>query len=444
MELKCPNCGTPFIIDEADYASIVNQIKNAEFDKELGKRTYELRMQLKAENETLVLKKQQEFNSRISEQEKDMLKKQSEIERLQAELTRIEKEKKLEFDKELAKKESEITALKASLSQGEQQVKVAILEEQQKTTLKLQEKEKEIFELSSKLSQSASDAALKEKSIIESYEQRLKDKDDQIEQYKSFKAKLSTKMIGESLEQHCKNSFDSVRTMMFPNAYFEKDNDISKGTKGDFIFRDYVDNQEYVSIMFEMKNEADETATKHKNEDFLAKLDKDRQDKGCEYAVLVSMLELDNEFYNTGIVDMSYKYPKMFVIRPQFFMQIISLLSQASKKSVEYQKELALARNQSIDVTNFENELIDFKEKFSRNVRLARERYEAAINEIDQTIKHLQKVRDALTGSDNNLRLANEKAEGLSIKKLTKGNATMKAKFEEARLQNNPLSEHND
>lgn len=444
MELKCPNCGTPFIIDEADYASIVNQIKNAEFDKELGKRTYELRMQLKAENETLVLKKQQEFNSRISEQEKDMLKKQSEIERLQAELTRIEKEKKLEFDKELAKKESEITALKASLSQGEQQVKVAILEEQQKTTLKLQEKEKEIFELSSKLSQSASDAALKEKSIIESYEQRLKDKDDQIEQYKSFKAKLSTKMIGESLEQHCKNSFDSVRTMMFPNAYFEKDNDISKGSKGDFIFRDYVDNQEYVSIMFEMKNEADETATKHKNEDFLAKLDKDRQDKGCEYAVLVSMLELDNEFYNTGIVDMSYKYPKMFVIRPQFFMQIISLLSQASKKSVEYQKELALARNQSIDVTNFENELIDFKEKFSRNVRLARERYEAAINEIDQTIKHLQKVRDALTGSDNNLRLANEKAEGLSIKRLTKGNATMKAKFEEARLQNSTLSEHND
>lgn len=444
MELKCPNCGTPFIIDEADYASIVNQIKNAEFDKELGKRTYELRMQLKAENETLVLKKQQEFNYRISEQEKDMLKKQSEINRLQAELTRIEKEKKLEFDKELAKKESEITALKASLSQGEQQVKVAILEEQQKTTLKLQEKEKEIFELSSKLSQSASDAALKEKSIIESYEQRLKDKDDQIEQYKSFKAKLSTKMIGESLEQHCKNSFDSVRTMMFPNAYFEKDNDISKGSKGDFIFRDYVDNQEYVSIMFEMKNEADETATKHKNEDFLAKLDKDRQDKGCEYAVLVSMLELDNEFYNTGIVDMSYKYPKMFVIRPQFFMQIISLLSQASKKSVEYQKELALARNQSIDVTNFEDELIDFKEKFSRNVRLARERYEAAINEIDQTIKHLQKVRDALTGSDNNLRLANEKAEGLSIKKLTKGNATMKAKFEEARLQNSTLSEHND
>lgn len=444
MELKCPNCGTPFIIDEADYASIVNQIKNAEFDKELEKRTYELRMQLKAENETLVLKKQQEFNSRISEQEKDMLKKQSEIERLQAELTRIEKEKKLEFDKELAKKESEITALKASLSQGEQQVKVAILEEQQKTTLKLQEKEKEIFELSSKLSQSASDAALKEKSIIESYEQRLKDKDDQIEQYKSFKAKLSTKMIGESLEQHCKNSFDSVRTMMFPNAYFEKDNDISKGTKGDFIFRDYVDNQEYVSIMFEMKNEADETATKHKNEDFLAKLDKDRQEKGCEYAVLVSMLELDNEFYNTGIVDMSYKYPKMFVIRPQFFMQIISLLSQASKKSVEYQKELALARNQSIDVTNFENELIDFKEKFSRNVRLARERYEAAINEIDQTIKHLQKVRDALTGSDNNLRLANEKAEGLSIKKLTKGNATMKAKFEEARQQSSALSEHND
>lgn len=444
MELKCPNCGTPFIIDEADYASIVNQIKNAEFDKELGKRTYELRMQLKAENETLVLKKQQEFNYRISEQEKDMLKKQSEINRLQAELTRIEKEKKLEFDKELAKKESEITALKASLSQGEQQVKVAILEEQQKTTLKLQEKEKEIFELSSKLSQSASDAALKEKSIIESYEQRLKDKDDQIEQYKSFKAKLSTKMIGESLEQHCKNSFDSVRTMMFPNAYFEKDNDISKGSKGDFIFRDYVDNQEYVSIMFEMKNEADETATKHKNEDFLAKLDKDRQDKGCEYAVLVSMLELDNEFYNTGIVDMSYKYPKMFVIRPLFFMQIISLLSQASKKSVEYQKELAQARNQSIDVTNFEDELIDFKEKFSRNVRLARERYEAAINEIDQTIKHLQKVRDALTGSDNNLRLANEKAEGLSIKKLTKGNATMKAKFEEARLQNSALSEHND
>jgi hypothetical protein len=287
--------------------------------------------------------------------------------------------------------------------------------------------------LRSQIDVNQKEATIREANIKEDYERQLKQKQELVDYYKDMKAKLSTKMIGESLEAHCSNEFNLVRTSMFPNAYFDKDNDASHGSKGDFIFRDYADGIEYISIMFEMKNEMDETATKHKNDDFLAKLDKDRREKNCEYAVLVSLLEPDNDFYNNGIVDVSYKYPKMFVVRPQFFMPIISLLTQASRKSVEYQRELILAKQQSIDVTNFENKLNDFRNKFGGHYQHACDKFNKAIEEIDKTIKSLQKMKEDLLSSENYLRLANNDTESLTIKKLTHGNPTMKQKFEEAR-----------
>lgn len=271
--------------------------------------------------------------------------------------------------------------------------------------------------------------------LKEQYEGKLKNAQDQLDYYKDLKTKMSTKMVGETLEIHCSTEFNRVRPL-FPNAYFEKDNDASSGSKGDFIFRDYEDGIEYVSIMFEMKNEMDETSTKHKNEDFLKKLDADRNTKKCEFAVLVSLLEPESELYNTGIVDMSHRYPKMYVIRPQFFIPLITLLVQTSKKSLDYKRQLAIAQSQSLDVTKFEQQLLDFKDKFGRNYRLASEKFQKAIEEIDKSIDHLQKIKEALIGSENNLRLANDKAEDLTIKKLTYNNPTMKAKFEEARQRN--------
>ena len=277
-----------------------------------------------------------------------------------------------------------------------------------------------------------SEASLRENSLKKEFEFQLKQKQEEVDYYKDLKTKLSTKMVGETLEIHCSTEFNRMRPL-FPNAYFEKDNDASGGSKGDFIFRDYEDGMEYISIMFEMKNEMDETATKHKNEDFLKKLDEDRKAKNCEFAVLVSLLEPESELYNSGIVDMSHRYPKMYVIRPQFFMPLITLLVQTSKKSIDYQRQLAIARSQSVDVTNFENQLNDFKEKFANNYRLASEKFKTAIDEIDKSINHLQKIKEALVGSERNLRLANDKADNLTIKRLTRGNPTMKAKFEEAR-----------
>ena len=274
------------------------------------------------------------------------------------------------------------------------------------------------------------ESRLNEKSLKEQYEDRLRLKDEQIEYYKDFKARQSTKMVGESLEQHCLNQFNSLRMTAFPNAYFEKDNDAKTGSKGDFIFKESADGTEFISIMFEMKNEMDTTATKHKNEDFFKELDKDRREKGCEYAVLVSLLEIDNEYYNNGIVDVSYKYPKMYVIRPQFFIPIITLLRNAALNSLKYQQELQVVRNQQVDIQNFEENMTAFKEGFSRNYRLASEKFQKAIDEIDKTIDHLQKTKDALLSSENNLRLANNKAEDLTIKKLTKNAPTVKAMFD--------------
>lgn len=432
-ELKCPQCGSVFTVDEADYASIVSQVKTQEFDAEVKSRLEEIQKQNEVRQEAESLKISQEFQGKLNAKELELSKKDSEIVKLQAQLDSFNQTKKLELDAERSKTNEEIARLKSIIAQNENNVRVAVLEEQNKAKDIIQAKENSLIELRSQIDVKQKEATIRETNIKEDYERQLKQKQELVDYYKDLKAKLSTKMIGESLEVHCSNEFNRVRTSMYPNAYFDKDNDASHGSKGDFIFRDFADGMEYISIMFEMKNEMDETATKHKNEDFLAKLDKDRRDKGCEYAVLVSLLEPDNDFYNEGIVDVSYKFPKMFVVRPQFFMPIISLLTQASRKSVVYQKELMHAKQQSIDVTNFENKLIDFRNKFGNHYQRASDKFNKAIEEIDKTIKSLQKMKEDLLSSENYLRLANNDTEDLSIKKLTRGNPTMKQKFEEAK-----------
>ena len=406
-------------MDEADYAAIVSQVRSTEFNAEVSRQIEELH-------------KREEAERRVCEARSDQA-----------------------HQIELSKKDEEIAALKASLSQSSKESEIAILKERQQAKEAAQAKEAEILELKSQSRLAASEAALREKSLQndfegklriikseaavresglkEDYETRLRLAKEEVERLKDFKTRLSTKMVGETLEAHCSTIFNAEMRSLLPNAYFEKDNDASGGSKGDFIFRDYEDGIEYISIMFEMKNEMDDTASKHKNEDFFRKLDADRTSKGCEYAVLVSLLEPDSELYNNGIVDVSYRYPKMYVIRPQFFKAMITLLVNAAKNSVAYKRELAIARNQSIDVTNFESKLSAFKDAFGRNYRLASDKFKVAIDEIDKSIQHLQKIKDALIGSENNLRLANEKADSLTIKRLTYGNPTMKSKFDEAR-----------
>ena len=431
-ELKCPKCGNAFVVDEADYASIVNQVKNAEFNEELNRRVEELHKQHKAEQKADVLKVEMSFNDKLNAKDKALSEKDAEIAKLQELVKSAVQAKELELTQTIVGKEQEILALNAKIAQADSERKIAILEEQDKAKSALNKKDAEIAELKVQAKADQSEATAREANLKEQYELMLKQANTEIDLLKNMKARLSTKMIGESLEVHCSTEFNRVRTSMFPNAYFEKDNDARGGSKGDFIFKDYDNDTEYISIMFEMKNESDTTATKHKNEDFFAKLDKDRREKGCEYAVLVSLLEPESELYNEGIVDVSYRYPKMYVVRPQFFMPLISLLTQASKKSIEYKKALAIAQQQSLDVTNFEEQLLDFKDKFGRNYRLASEKFQTAIAEIDKSIDHLNKIKAALIGSENNLRLANTKAEELTIKKLTRGNPTMTAKFEEA------------
>ena len=380
-ELRCPKCGSVFSVDEADYASILNQVKGAEFDAEVARRIAELQRQHQDAMRIALLQEQQKMGEALRARE-------TEIETLKA--------------------EAQLTKSAAELR-----------ERGLKT------------EFAAQLQVAKSEAAVRENGIKESYEGKLKAAEEQVAYYKDLKTRLSTKMVGETLEVHCSTIFNGEMRPMFPNAYFEKDNDASGGSKGDFIFRDFVDGFEYISIMFEMKNEMDETATKHKNEDFFKKLDADRNAKGCEYAVLVSLLEPDSELYNGGIVDVSYRYPKMYVIRPQFFKSMITLLVGAARKTVDYQRQLAEARSQSIDVTNFEDKLMAFKDSFGRNYRLASEKFRTAIEEIDKSIAHLQKIKDSLIGSENNLRIANDKADALTIKKLTKDNPTMRAKLEE-------------
>lgn len=436
-ELKCPKCGNVFQVDEADYASIVSQVKNAEFDAEIERRMAEMASRQKAEQELAANKAQLAYQSELGKKDNALTQKDAEITNLKNELKTVEQKKASELSLALADKDKEIAALKASIKEGDSNLKIAVMEEQQRAQENIRNKEAEIAQLKANAELSKQAAAIHENTIKEQYELKLKTAQEQVDYYKDLKTRMSTKMIGETLEIHCSTQFNQMLRSVMPNAYFEKDNDASSGCKGDFIFRDFSDDgTEYVSIMFEMKNEADETATKHKNEDFFKKLDADRKTKNCEFAVLVSLLEPDNELYNGGIVDASYKYDKMYVIRPQFFLPIISLLVQTSKKSLEYKQQLAIAQSQSVDVTNFENQLLDFQEKFGKNYRLASEKFQSAIDEIDKSIQHLQKIKDALIGSENNLRLANDKAEALTIKKLTRNNPTMKAKFDEARKEN--------
>lgn len=436
-ELKCPNCGSVFSVDEADYASIVSQVKTQEFDAEVESRLKEIMKQNKIQQEADSMKISQKYQEQLNSKEIELSKKENEIVKLQARLDSFNQAKQLELETERAKTNEEIVRLKSIIKQNESNIQVAILEERNKVKDLIQTKENSLIELRSQIDLKQKEATIREASIKEDYERQLKQKQELVDYYKDLKAKLSTKMIGESLEVHCSNEFNRVRTSMYPNAYFDKDNDASHGSKGDFIFRDYIDNIEYISMMFEMKNEMDETATKHKNEDFFAKLDKDRRDKGCEYAILVSLLEPDNDLYNEGIVDVSYRYPKMFVIRPQFFMPIISLLTQASRKSIEYQKELIIARQQSVDVTNFENKLNDFRDKFGYHYQHASAKFNKAIEDIDKAIISLQKMKEDLMSSANYLRLANNDTEALSIKRLTRGNPTMKKMFDDARAAGN-------
>ena len=548
-EIRCPKCQSVFQVDEADYASIVSQVKNAEFNDELNRRLEEVRKQYAAELKADVMKSEQTFGQQLSAKDLEIGEKNTEIERLKAQIDSMAQAKALELAEEmskkdqeiselkakiestaqakalelagemnkkdqeiselkakiestaqakalelagemnkkdqeiselkakiestaqakalelagemnkknqeiselkakiesmvqtnalelageLAKKDKEISELKSTISQSKDACHIAVLKEQQKAQDALKEKDNKIVELTGMVNQQKNEAALRENNIkgkLTRYS--WKKKQEEVDYYKDLKTRMSTKMVGETLEIHCSTEFNRMRPL-FPNAYFEKDNDASGGSKGDFIFRDYEDGFEYISIMFEMKNEMDQTATKHKNEDFLKKLDEDRRAKKCEFAVLVSLLEPESELYNTGIVDMSHRYPKMYVIRPQFFIPLITLLVQTSKKSIEYQRQLAIARSQSVDVTNFESRLNDFKEKFANNYRLASEKFKTAIDEIDKSITHLQKIKEALVGSERNLRLANDKADGLTIKKLTYNNPTMKEKFKEAR-----------
>ena len=443
-ELKCPKCGSVFSVDEADYASIVNQVKGAEFDAEVNRRIAELHHQQEAEEKARAATAEKAHQSELFKKDQAISEKDGEIARLKEQISAMGDRQKLAVGTAVADKDKEIAALKAAINKGSQDLEIAVLKERQQAKEAAQAKDAEIAELRSQAKLAASEASLREKQMQAEYEgklqvvkseaaSRLRVAEEEVERLKDFKTRLSTKMVGETLESHCSTVFESELRVLLPKAYFEKDNDASGGSKGDFIFRDYEDDMEYVSIMFEMKNEMDETATKHKNEDFFKKLDADRTAKGCEYAVLVSLLEPESELYNGGIVDVSHRYPKMYVIRPQFFKAMITLLVNAAKNTVSVKKELELARQQSIDVTNFEAQLVDFKDKFANNYRLASEKFGKAIEEIDKSIDHLQKIKEALIGSERNLRLANDKADGLTIKKLTRGNPTMQAKFDEAR-----------
>jgi hypothetical protein len=458
QEIICPHCGKAFKIDETGYADILKQVRDSEFERQLHER---LELAEKDKWNAVELAKA----NVASDLQKSAAAKDAEIQDLKARLEAgevaqklavsealrgVEKERdaltneleRVKHDKQAASdlaeaklinelqmvaatKDAEIQGLKATLEAIEVSQKLAITEA-------LSAVEKERDELKSGLNRAELEKQLAEKALKDKYETQIKDRDDAIERLRDMKARLSTKMVGETLEQHCETEFNRIRATAFPRAYFEKDSDARTGSKGDYIFRDSVEaGTEIVSIMFEMKNESDETATKKKNEDFLKELDKDRIEKGCEYAVLVSLLEPDSELYNSGIVDVSHRYPKMYVVRPQFFIPIITLLRNAAQNSLKYKTELALVKAQNIDITNFENELDAFKTGFARNYELASKKFKTAIEEIDKTIDHLQKTKDALLGSENNLRLANNKADDLTVKRLTKGNPTMAEKFAE-------------
>ena len=455
-EIICPHCNKAFKVDESGYADILKQVRDSKFEQELHER---LELAEKDKQSAIELAKQSARN----EMQKNAAAKDSEIQKLKAKLDSEEVQRKLAVSEALKAIEQERDRLAAELAQAKQDKQAASALSEAQLVQKLEQAEarknaeiqalkakiessqthqklavtqavsvieKERDELRNGLKQAALEKELAEKALKDKYETQIKDRDEAIERLRDMKARLSTKMVGETLEQHCETEFNRIRATAFPHAHFDKDNDASSGSKGDYIFRDMDDaGTEIVSIMFEMKNESDTTATKKKNEDFFKELDKDRNEKGCEYAILVSLLEPDNELYNTGIVDVFHRYPKMYVIRPQFFIPMITLLRNAAMKALEYKTELAQVREQNIDITNFESELESFKSAFGRNYDLASRKFQTAIAEIDKSINHLQKTKDALLGTDRNLRLANDKAQDVTIKKLTKRNPTMAAKF---------------
>lgn len=443
-ELKCPKCGSVFQVDEADYASILSQVKNAEFDAEIHRRLAEIDERHKAEQDLAAVKTEQSFQTQLNKKDKELDAKDAEIERLKTQLQNIEAQKKSELTLALAEKDQKIAQLNSTIEQGDSKLQLAVMAERNKAQEAVQEKDKEIMKLRSDAELEKREAQIHETALMEQHKKELQMKQEQLDYYKDLKTKMSTKMVGETLEQHCSIEYEQYIRPAMPNAYFDKDNDAADGTKGDFIFRDSEDGTEYISIMFEMKNEMDTTATKHKNEDFLKKLDEDRKKKGCEFAVLVSLLEADNDLYNTGIVNKSHLFPKMYVIRPQFFVPFINLLVQTSKKSLEYKKQLILAQSKEVDVTNFESKIEDFKTKFGRHYELASKKFDDAVKQIDDTISKLLKIKENLLGSENNLRLAQQDTEDLTIRKLTYKNPTMKAKFDEARKLNTPKEVESD
>lgn len=424
-QIKCPHCHEVFTVDESGYAAIAGQVRNAEFDKELREREAQIRKEKDGELKLVQSQAQNSMQAKAAEYERQ-------IAQMRARLDALTKDKDVEIERAQASLRLENERLKSRIQADEQGKQLAISTAIAAQKDELFEKDRQIMRLQSSLSEAQKDAALQIQAAKQNFAVQLKAKDETIEFYKDLKARMSTKMIGETLERHCETEFNRLRATAFQNAYFEKDNDAGTGSKGDYIFRESTpDGTEFISVMFEMKNEADATATKHKNEDFFKELDKDRTEKKCEYAVLVSMLEADSELYNTGIVDVSHKYPKMYVIRPQFFIPIITLLRNAALNSVHYRRQVAELKNQNVDISNFEAEMNEFKEKFGRNYELASKKFQTAIDEIDKTIDHLQKTKDALLSSENNLRLANNKAQDLSVKRLTRNNPTMQKKFDD-------------
>lgn len=432
-ELRCPKCENVFQVDEADYASILSQVKNAEFEAEIERRLREMEARQQAEQALKATRTRQEFESQMNKKDLELGAKEAEISRLKNLLDTIAGQKDAERSLALAEKDKAIAALNATLAQEESKLKIAVMEEQKKSEQALQAREQAISKLKADMELERYKAQAETEELNKRHLLELQTKQEQIDYYKDLKTRMSTKMVGETLEIHCSTLFNQLLRPIMPTAYFEKDNEVADGTKGDFIFRDSVDGLEYLSIMFEMKNEMDTTSTRHKNEDFFKKLDEDRRKKGCEYAVLVSLLEPDSELYNGGIVDVSYRYEKMYVIRPQFFIPLITLLVQTSKKSLDYRRQLIQAQSKEVDVTNFENKLEEFKNKFGRHYELASRKFGEAIKQIDDTIAKLQKVKESLLGSENNFRLANKDTEDLTIRKLTYMNPTMKQKFDEAR-----------
>ncbi len=429
-ELVCPNCHQPFSIDERGYAQLLEQVRGEAFDKALAERVALVEEQSRQAQQLAVAQAEATLKEQISKRDNELV-------QLQSRLDAMGEKSQADLKLALANKEQTLIELQAQLAQQESLRDNERLKVQAESQKALQAKEQEITALQARVELQSKEAQLEVKQLQEQHELEKKVLEQEVDFYKDLKSRMSTKMLGETLEQHCALEFEQKLRPFYPNAYFEKDNDVVGGTKGDFIFRDYADEGEleYISIMFEMKNESDTTSTKHHNEDFLKKLDEDRRKKGCEYAVLVSLLEPDNELYNGGIVDKSHRYEKMYVIRPQFFVPLITLLVSTSRKSLDIRKQLFEAQQQSIDITHFEEDIEEFKERFGYNYRLASNKFRDAIKEIDRSIEHLQKIKDNLLGSENNLRLANDKAEGLTIRKLTYKNPTMQAKFKELKAQ---------